>query len=118
MMHGFALIMGPVFGHKSAVNIIKKCQKLVTSTKSSHKLKHWVHEEYLQLKKHSPKDKKLTWLVQASTTRFSSNCKCMLSVQQMEVAFQNMADKQRHCLLEGSVGGTRGSEEIFSRTPL
>ncbi|DBA74011.1 TPA: hypothetical protein ACH3X1_010835 [Trebouxia sp. C0004] len=45
MMHGFALIMGSVFGHKSAVHIISKCQKLVTLTKSSYKLKRWVHEE-------------------------------------------------------------------------
>ncbi|KAL0029035.1 hypothetical protein WJX77_001010 [Trebouxia sp. C0004] len=28
MMHGFALIMGSVFGHSWAVNILKQCQKL------------------------------------------------------------------------------------------
>lgn len=93
-MHGFALIMGSVFGHKSAVHIISKCQKLVTSTDSCHELKQWVHEEYVTLKKSSPQHKKLTWLVQAATTRFSSTYNCMLSVQQMEVAFKNMADKQ------------------------
>jgi len=85
---GDALIMGSVFGHTSAVNIINKCQKLVTWTKSSHKLKHWVHEEYETLKKSSPTEdgpqhKKLTWLVQAATTRFSYTYNCMLSVQQM-----------------------------------
>ncbi|KAL0036932.1 hypothetical protein WJX77_005657 [Trebouxia sp. C0004] len=106
-MHGFALIMGSVFGHKSAVHIISKCQKLVTSSESqiesSHKLKHWVHEEYVTVKKSSPQHKKLAWLVQAATTRFSSTYNGMLSIQQMEVAFKNMADKdgaeiKRHCL--------------------
>lgn len=72
MMHGFALIMGSTFGHKKPLDVIKKCQKLVTATKQSHKVKHWVHEEYVHLKQHSPKHKKMTWLVQAATTRFSS----------------------------------------------
>ena len=80
--------MGSVFGHTSAVNIIDQCQKLVTSTKSSHKLKHCVHEEYETLKKSGPQHKKLTWLVQAVITRFSYTYNCMLSVQQMEVAFK------------------------------
>ncbi|KAL3141789.1 hypothetical protein ABBQ32_004463 [Trebouxia sp. C0010 RCD-2024] len=49
MMHGFALIMGSTFGHKKPLDVIKKCQKLVTATKQSHKVKHWVHEEYVHL---------------------------------------------------------------------
>ena len=38
MMHGFALIMGSVFGHKWAAIVLKQCQKLVTVTKASHLL--------------------------------------------------------------------------------
>ncbi len=112
-MHGFALIMGSVFGHKVAVNVIKKCQKLVTSTKSSNKLKHWVHEEYLTLKKHSPKHKKLTWLVQAATTRFSSTYNCMLSVQQMEVAFKNVADKHQAEIIKDGTAPQKAMLEII-----
>ncbi|KAL0017835.1 hypothetical protein WJX77_012559 [Trebouxia sp. C0004] len=33
MMHGFALIMGSVFGHSWAVNILKQCQKLTAAVK-------------------------------------------------------------------------------------
>ncbi|DBA80534.1 TPA: hypothetical protein ACH3X1_007798 [Trebouxia sp. C0004] len=112
-----------VFGHKSAVHIISKCQKLVTSSESqiesSHKLKHWVHEEYVTVKKSSPQHKKLAWLVQAATTRFSSTYNGMLSIQQMEVAFKNMADKdgaeiKRHCLSKGCAGDHQ-RQEVLAR---
>jgi len=86
-MHGFALIMGSVFGHSWAVKVLKQCQKLVTSTKASHKLRHWLRTEMDLLKLSDPVlYKDLTWLVLAATTRFSSTYNCMLSVLRLQQA--------------------------------
>ena len=94
MMHGFALIMGSIFGHSWANKTLKKCQKLVTATKASHKLRKWMRDEMALLKQTNPvKYKDLTWLVVAATTRFSSTYNCMLSVLQLQTAFNNMKDK-------------------------
>lgn len=112
MMHGFALIMGSTFGHKKSLDVIKKCQKLVTATKQSHKVKHWVHEEYVHLKQHSPKHKKMTWLVQAATTRFSSTYNCMYSVLLMEQAFKNMLEKHKPEMV--SRQGTVGQKQVVA----
>lgn len=93
-MHGFALIMGSVFGHSWAVKVLKQCQKLVTSTKASHKLRHWLRTEMDLLKLSDPVlYKDLTWLVLAATTRFSSTYNCMLSVLRLQQAFNNMLQK-------------------------
>lgn len=94
MMHGFALIMGSVFGHSWAKKTLKKCQKLVTVVKASHKLSKWMRDEMAMLKQTNPVVyKDLTWLVVAATTRFSSTYNCMLSVLQLQTAFRNMKDK-------------------------
>jgi len=94
MMHGFALIMGSVFGHSWAVKVLKQCQKLVISTKASHKLRHWLRTEMDLLKLSDPVlYKDLTWLVLAATTRFSSTYNCMLSVLRLQQAFNNMLQK-------------------------
>lgn len=94
MMHGLHSLRLSLWSQISCEQH-QEASEVVTLTKSSHKLKHWVHEEYLQLRKHSPKHKKLTWLEQAATTRFLSTYNCMLPVQQLEVAFKTMADKHQ-----------------------
>ena len=105
MMHEFALIMGSTFAHKVPLGVISKCQKLVTATKQSHKLKHWVHDEYEYLKQHSSEHKKITWLVQAATTRFSTTYNCMLSVLNLEKGFKSVAAKHKADILKiGTVG--------------
>lgn len=95
-MHGFALMMGSVFGHKWAAIVLKQCQKLVTVTKASHKLRFWLRTEMdlLKLSDHVLY-KDLTWLVTIATTCFSSTYNCMLSVLRLQQAFQNMLQKHQ-----------------------
>lgn len=50
MMHGYALVMGSVFGFPWARSILKLCQSLVSSVKSSHKLTNWLRDEIRLLK--------------------------------------------------------------------
>jgi len=70
-MHGFAHMMGSVFGHKWAAIVLKQCQKLVTVTKASHKLRFWLRTEMDLLKLSDPVlYKDLTWLVTIATTHF------------------------------------------------
>lgn len=95
MMHGYALVMGSVFGHPWARNILKLCQSLVSAIKSSHKLTKWLRVEFNLLRGNDVQYKHLTWLVQAATTRFSSMYNCMYSVCAMEVAFKNMVTNHR-----------------------
>jgi len=95
MMHGYALVMGSVFEHPWARNILKLCQTLVSVVKSSHKLTDWLRVEFQLLRDNDVQHKHLTWLVQAATTRFSSMYICMYSVYAMEVAFKNMVNNHR-----------------------
>ncbi|DBB00771.1 TPA: hypothetical protein ACH3X1_000703 [Trebouxia sp. C0004] len=62
MMHGYALVMGSVFGHPWARNILKLCQSLVSAVKSSHKLTNWLRVEFQLLRDNDVQHKHLTWL--------------------------------------------------------
>ena len=96
--------------HTKPLDVIKKCQKLVTTTKESRKMKHWVH-----LREHSPKHKKMTWLLQAATTRFSSTYNCMYSVLLMKQALKNMLEKRKPETV-GRQGrqGTAGQNQVVA----
>lgn len=73
MTHGFAVIMGSVFGHAWTANIIKQCQRLVSCTKQGHEMQAWVHAEYNSMKA-EPEHKDVTWLVQAAATQHTIAC--------------------------------------------
>ena len=62
-MHGYALVMGSVFGHPWARKILKLCQSLVSAVKSSHKLTNWLTVEFQLLRDNDVQHKHLTWLV-------------------------------------------------------
>ncbi|KAL0036341.1 hypothetical protein WJX77_003254 [Trebouxia sp. C0004] len=70
MMHGFALTMGSVFGHKAQIADLKKAAAY----------------------------KHLTWLVQAATTRFTSVYNCMRFVLHLETALRNVVSNNRQQL--------------------
>ncbi len=88
-MHGFALVMGSVFGFPWAAAILKSCNKLVRTINASHNLTNWLRDEIKGLK-NLPAYKHLTWLVQAATTRFTTLYKCMRSVLDFKTAIENV----------------------------
>ncbi|KAL0022371.1 hypothetical protein WJX77_005258 [Trebouxia sp. C0004] len=97
MMHGFALTMGSVFGHKLAIGILKKCKAIVTTVTSGQKLTNWLRAQIADLKK-TAAYKHLAWLVQAATTRFTSVYNCMRSVLHLEIALRNVVSNNRQQL--------------------
>ena len=66
-MHGFALTIGSVFGHKWAIGILTKCKAIVTTVTAGQKLTDWLRAQIAELRK-TAAFKHLAWLVQAATT--------------------------------------------------
>lgn len=87
-MHGFALLCKYVLGHPWALTLLKRCQRIVTAIKQSHKLTAMLAAEMADVAS-------ARQLQTSATTRFSSVYFCMRSVLNLQQQLENMVQHNR-----------------------